>query len=253
MDFVNPLRSAWNDGRPVYGLFAGLAGAYSTEVIAAAGPDYVCIDLQHGAGGFDSLAQQIGAVWAGGSAPIVRTPSQEPWQIGKALDLGALGVIVPLVNSALEAAAVVAACRYPPHGERSWGPSRIGRIVGRDVARLAAEALCFVMVETRAALENLDEIAATPGLDGVYVGPSDLALGLGLAPTSRTGGEHAAAFEQILAACDRHGIVPGAHCATGEIARDRAAAGFRLLTVGGDVDLLDRGVRAELRAAGADA
>jgi 2-keto-3-deoxy-L-rhamnonate aldolase RhmA/glutathione peroxidase-family protein len=249
MSFSNPLRRLWSHDRPAFGVFAGLGGTYATEVVAAAGPDWVCIDLQHGVGGFDALADQIGSVWAGGSVPLVRTPAADAWQIGKALDAGALGVIVPLVESGEDAAAAVAACRYPPAGRRSWGPGRIARIAGTDPAQLAAEVVCLVMVETRAGLDHLDEIAATPGLDGIFVGPSDLALALGLPPALSAPGEHAAAVEQIRAACERNGIVAGIYGGNATVARERAAAGFRMITAASDAEVLARGIRSELAGA----
>src|SRR5690606_1042151 len=129
----------------------------------------------------------------------------------KALDAGAQGVVVPLVNTRAQAAAAVAACRYPPKGVRSFGPTRAALISeSRDAASLGDSVLCFVMVETREGLENIDEIASTPGLDGIYIGPADLALGLGLAPDlDKTDPEHVAAVDRILKACKKNGIVAG--------------------------------------------
>src|SRR6185437_10004517 len=159
----------------------------------------------------------------------------EPWQINRVLDLGAAGVIVPLVGSAADAKRAVSGCRYPPHGVRSYGPLRAALTIGSaDPERLAAGALCFVMIETRHGLENVEEIAATRGLDGIYVGPSDLSLGLGREPGH--GGdvlEHA--ITRVREACASARIVAGMHCnGGGEEARERAAAGFRMVTVGSD-------------------
>src|ERR671916_44092 len=159
-------------------------GSVGAEIFASAGVDYVCVDQQHGVIDYDSMVPMFQAIRAEGATPITRVLSNDPFLIMKALDAGALGVIVPLVNNAEDAARAVAACRYPPRGVRSYGPVRAAGVIGsRDPEELGGGGLCLGMVETREALERVDEIAATPGLDGIYIGPSDLALSLGLHPT----------------------------------------------------------------------
>jgi 4-hydroxy-2-oxoheptanedioate aldolase len=251
VDELNPIRRAWSDGRPAFGVWASIPSPLSVEFAARGGVDYVCIDLQHGLGSFDSLSAQITACWAAGAAPIVRPHSNETWQIGKALDLGALAVIVPLVSDAAAATAAVSACRYPPVGTRSHGPLRIAGIVGSDDPRtLEREALCFVMVETREGLDQVEQIAATPGLDGIYIGPADLAISLGLAPSAyATSSEHAAAVEHIRAACEAAGIASGMHCHSGAEAHARVAQGFQVITVATDSPLLRDSVARELATA----
>jgi 4-hydroxy-2-oxoheptanedioate aldolase len=166
----------------------------------------VCVDQQHGVVDYASMVPMLQAIGAAGAAPITRVLSNDPYRIMKALDAGALGVIVPLVNDAGEAANAVAACRYPPHGIRSYGPIRASSVIGsRDPEDLAGEVLCIVMVETREGLENVEEIAATPGIDGIYIGPADLALSLGLPPsTSVTQDAHIEAVRRIREACRKH-------------------------------------------------
>jgi 4-hydroxy-2-oxoheptanedioate aldolase len=248
---VNPLRARWAADEAAFGLWSSIPSAFVAELVARAGADYVCVDLQHGLASFEGLTPQLLAIQLGGAVPLVRVAANEPWQIGKALDQGALGVIVPLVETAEEAARAVAACRYPPDGTRSFGPARAATVIGSlDPAELGREVVCFVMVETRRGVENLEAIVATPGLDGIYVGPSDLAVSLGVSPRSRDlGDEHAAAVEAIRAACAAHGVVAGMHCATGDVARDFAAAGFRLVTAAMDFTVLGAGAARELRAA----
>jgi 4-hydroxy-2-oxoheptanedioate aldolase len=177
--------------------------------------------------------------------------SNDPFLIMKALDAGAWAVIVPLVNSAEDAARAVSACRYPPRGMRSFGPVLAAGVIGsRDPEELGGEVLCLVMVETMEALERVDEIAATPGLDGVYVGPSDLALSLGLPPTLEvTENGHVEAVERIREACREHGIAAGIHAPSGEWARRHAEAGFDLVTVATDAPLLRGAALRELTAA----
>jgi 4-hydroxy-2-oxoheptanedioate aldolase len=144
----------------------------------------------------------------------------------------------------------VSGCRYPPHGVRSYGPLRAALTVGSaDPGRLAAGALCFVMVETREGLDNVEEIATTTGLDGIYIGPADLSLGLGREP-GHGGDLLEEAITRVRDACAASGIVAGMHCmGGGEEARARAAAGFRLVTVGVDASLFGATIADELAAA----
>jgi 4-hydroxy-2-oxoheptanedioate aldolase len=186
-----------------------------------------------------------------GAVPVTRVPANESWLIARSLDAGAQGVVVPLVNNREEAAAAVAACRYPPNGVRSYGPIRSALISGaRDLATLGDSIVCFAMVETREALENIDSIASTPGLDGIYIGPADLALGLGLPPDlDKTEPEHVAAVERILQACQSSGIIAGIQCSNGTSGRKYADMGFRLVTIVKDSAALQAGVRREIEAA----
>src|SRR5690606_39032897 len=168
---------------------------------------------------------------------------------------GAQGVVVPLVNNGAEAAAAVAACRYPPAGVRSFGPIRAALVgTSRDAKTLGESVLCFVMVETREGLNNIDEIAATPGLDGIYIGPADLALGLGLPPDlDKTEPEHVRAVQAILDACREAGIVAGIQCSNGKSGREYAERGFGLVTVAKDTALIQAGARREASLANGSA
>jgi 4-hydroxy-2-oxoheptanedioate aldolase len=237
---TNPIREIWAGDRPAFGLWSVMPGTTGAEILAKAGADYVCVDQQHGVIDYGSMAPMFQAIRAGGAAPITRVLSNDPFLIMKALDAGSWGVIVPLVNSAEDAARAVSACRYPPQGIRSFGPVLAADVIGsRDPEELGGKVVCLVMVETREALERVGEIAATPGLDGVYIGPSDLALSLGLPPTLEImEGEHAEAVERIREACHRNGIAAGIHSPSGEWARRHAQAGFDLITVASDAPLL---------------
>lgn len=244
------LRESWKADRPVFGVWAALACPFAVELMALPGVGYICIDQQHGVIDYADAVNMMMAAQGRGIAPLTRVPANESWMISKALDAGAQGVIVPLVNNAEEARAAVAACRYPPRGVRSFGPIRAAVVTGRDQQALGEGVLCFVMVETREGLQNIEAIAATPGLDGVYVGPADLALGLGLPPDlDKTEPEHAAAVQTILEACQRHGIVAGIQCGSGRSGHEHAKKGFRLVTITKDSAILQAGVRNELRAA----
>ena len=244
----NGLRQVWEEGRPACGVWSSIPSFFAAEVLASAQPDYVCVDLQHGLADLGSVPPLVATIAAAGSVPLVRVAGNEPWLIGKVLDAGALGVIVPLVESGDEAARAVGAARYPPNGHRSYGPIRAAGVVGSaDPRALESEVVVFVMVETRQGLERVEEIAATPGLTGIYIGPSDLAVDLGLDPTAGGwDGEHAAAIAHIRETCARHGIIAGIHCPSGAVARRFADAGFGLLTVAMDRQLLRAGAVREL-------
>ncbi len=247
----NPLKTSWAEGRTAFGLWMTVPGSVGAEIFAGAGVDYVCVDQQHGVIDYDSMVPMFQAIRAEGTAPITRVLSNDPFLIMKALDAGAWGVIVPLVNSAEDAARAVSACRYPPRGIRSYGPVRAARVIGsRDPEELGGEVLCLVMVETREALERVEEIASTPGVDGIYIGPSDLALSLGLPPTlDVTEDAHIEAVNSIREACHRHGIAAGIHAASGEWARKHAEAGFDMVTVATDAALLRTSAVRELAVA----
>ncbi len=236
----NPLKKAWAEGRTAFGLWMTVPGSVGAEIFAGPGVDYVCVDQHHGVIDYDSMVPMLQAIRAEGAAPITRVLSNDPFLIMKALDAGAWGVIVPMIEDAEAAARAVAACRYPPHGVRSYGPVRASAVIdSSDPKVLAEEVLCLVMVETRKGLENVDEIAATPGLDGIYIGPSDLALSLGLPPTlDVVEDEHAEAVERIRKACHRNDITAGIQCASGDWARRHAGAGFEMVTVASDAALL---------------
>jgi 4-hydroxy-2-oxoheptanedioate aldolase len=244
------LDECWKEDRPAFGIWGSIPAALTAELAAVAGYDYVCVDLQHGGADEEHMVAMFAAIEARGAVPLARVIYNEPWMVNRVLDLGAAGVIVPLVSNAEDAKRAVSGCRFPPHGQRSYGPLRAALSVGSaDPARVAAGALCFVMVETREGLEHVQEIAATPGLDGIYIGPSDLSIGLGREPGH--GGEVLErAITRVADVCAGAGIVAGMHCTGGgEEARARAQAGFRLITVGVDSAMLRGVIGGELAAA----
>ena len=241
----HPLAEAFASGHPALGAWAGLPTAMSCEIMSRAGFDYVCIDMQHGLADYSDALPMLAAIDLGSSTPVVRVPWNEQGIIGRMLDAGAMGIIIPMVNSRAEAEAAVRSCRYAPEGSRSFGPTRVALRDGAGYFAGANQAVkCIPMVETIAALENLDDIVSTPGVDAVYVGPADLSVSLGLPPGNNDG---TAAFDDalaaIVAACDRHGVVPGIH-STPTLAPTRVAQGFRLVTVTADNAALTSGITA---------
>ena len=250
MNYVNPLREAAAAGRKIRGAWIASPSAVVAEAVASTGYDYVSVDMQHGAADFSDAVMMFTAISGQGTVPMARVPSNDAAVIGRILDAGALGIIVPLVDTAEDAAAAVAATRYPPHGVRSYGPVRASTTIGSRAPDDLEQIFVAVMVETATGLANVDEIAATPGLDAVYVGPADLALGLGLAPAyERPEPEHIAAIERIRLACERNGIVAGVHCAGGAMAARRMAQGFQLTTVMNDLAVVRAGAEHELELA----
>jgi 4-hydroxy-2-oxoheptanedioate aldolase len=223
-------RDVLHTGGSAIGLWATIPSPVSAELAARSGADYVVVDQQHGAVGPGELLAMLQAIQGAGRPALVRVGSHDPWVIGHALDLGAAGVIVPLVDGPEEAAAVVAACRYAPEGRRSWGRVR-GEADG--------EPLVLAMIETRAGLDAVDEIVVTPGLDGVYIGPSDLSLGLGARPARQI--EHPAVLEaigRVRAATEYAGVLCGLHCLDAADAARFSHEGFPMVTAGSDAGFL---------------
>ena len=230
----NPLRARWATGEPAIGGWLSIPDQLIAEVLATADLDYVCIDLQHGPIGFSDAVRMLPGLVLGGVTPIIRVPANSTSNISTALDAGAMGIIVPLVNSAEEAAAAAAACRFPPLGQRSIGANRALVLQGSDYYQRAdAEVMCMPMIETLEAIDALDDILSVPGVDAAYVGPSDLAISMGYRPGA-TAARYLAMLDTIVEACERHDVVPGIHC-TPATAADRLARGFRMITVVSDL------------------
>ena len=232
------LRERLAAGRRCTGLWSQLPGVVTAELLAGTGADYVVLDLQHGALGEAELPGVAAAVVAAGSVPLVRTRSAHLADIGRSLDLGAHGVIVPSVLGAEHAREVVAACWYGPHGTRS-----AGRLSGGS-----GSPLVIVMVETAGALAELDALLAIDGLDGVYVGPLDLSLSLDRA--GEPGREHMReVIASVLARAVAAGVPVGVHAFTGEQAAAYAAAGATIVTATMDTTALGAVLADHLRVA----
>jgi 4-hydroxy-2-oxoheptanedioate aldolase len=239
----NKLKRLWADGKPTLNGWCSIGNAFTAEIMAAQGYDSVTVDVQHGALDYSSLLPMLQAMRASGVVPLARVPWLEPGIIMKALDAGAYGIICPMVNDSKQAAEFVSALRYPPLGQRSFGPTRVSFAAGADYgAQANSEIVAFAMIETAEGMANLASIAATPGLDGIYVGPADLTLGLTqgrLAPGfDREEPEMVAALKAILAACKTNHIRAALHCGTPEYAARAIEWGFDMTTVSGDSRLL---------------
>jgi 4-hydroxy-2-oxoheptanedioate aldolase len=224
----------------------------AAERIAGTGYDYVVFDGQHGLIEYRGLLAGLTAVDAAARAVgLVRVEANEAAAIGHALDAGAAGVIVPLVSSATEAETAVRAARYPPDGVRSFGPMRSGLRIGPEPAASNDAVVVLAMIETATGLANVAEIAATPGLDGLYIGPNDLRIALGGATPDDPAVEDdlAAALVAVREACDAAGIAAGIFTTSGEAAAQRLAEGFSFVTVAFDLLHLEQAARNHLGVA----
>ncbi len=246
---MTTLRERWAAGTPTLGAWLSIPSTVVAEATARTGFDYVCVDLQHGALDYADAVGLFQAILVAGSTPITRVPWNEPGVVGKVLDAGAEAVIVPMVNSAAEAAAVVRAARYPPSGARSFGPIVAGLRRG-DYAVTANDVIAVIpMIETAEALAHLDDILSVPGVDAIYVGPADLSLSLGLPPGNNDDdASFREALDAIVAGCRRHGVVPGIH-ASGALTPRRLEQGFVMITVTADAVAMRIGLVGEMARA----
>lgn len=217
-----------------FGAWCTIPSTWTAEIAARSGHDWVCIDTQHGLIGSDVMWPMIQAVGAAGVPSFVRVAWNEPGSIMKALVAGAVGVIVPMINSVDEARAAVAACRYRPSDVRSLGPTWTG--VLDNYWKMP---LCVVMIETVQAVNSIDDILAVPGIDAVFVGPNDLALSAGVEPSYEgRDPEHRRMIEAVSASCLAHEIVAGIQCGAPDVAAQWHRAGFRMLALQSDTRLL---------------
>jgi 4-hydroxy-2-oxoheptanedioate aldolase len=238
---------------PIVGYWVTLDAPPATERIARLGYDYVCLDGQHGLLGYSGLLAGLTAIDAAGSDTVglVRVGSNDPFQIGQALDAGAAGIIVPLVDTADEASRAVAAATYPPNGIRSYGPMRAALRIGPRPAESDASVVVLAMIETAQGLASVEEICAVPGLTGIYVGPYDLRLGVGGAhPTDpAVQGTFDAAVARVAQVAARAGVCAGIHTFDGASAARRLEQGFTLATVSCDLVHLEHAAAEHLRVA----
>lgn len=227
-----------------FGTWLAVNSSHSAEVMGQIGFDWVVIDTQHGAASEAGLLPIIQALGLSATPTLVRVNWIDPALIMRALDSGAAGVVVPMVNTPAAAAVAVSAVRYPPDGIRSFGPVRT--YYSTDGAR--EEPLCIAMIETVEALENLDAIAATPGLDGLLVGPVDLALSMGLGLSREMPAQVLDAIERVSTACRKHGLIAASVALGRANAEDQIGRGVTALTSGADTLFMKRAASEELSA-----
>ena len=246
----NVLRDLKSADKPIVNAWLSIGSSYCAEIVAHGGYDAVTVDCQHGMMGFDVALTMLQAISTTSAIPLVRPSRNDPAEIMRWLDAGAYGLICPMISTRAEAEAFVAACRYPPLGNRSFGPSRGLLYGGADYAAKAnQEILVLGMIETREGLDNLDAIVATPGLDGIYIGPNDLALALGRDPKPESEDPvMIEAIERVRASTVATGGVAGIFCSGGAGAAQRVREGFDLVTPGNDAMLLKGAIAASFQA-----
>jgi 4-hydroxy-2-oxoheptanedioate aldolase len=242
------MKQLWREGKCVTMGWLSISHGFTAEVMARQGFDALVVDMQHGLTDMNDVWPMLQAISQTDTVPVVRVPWNDPATIMKALDLGAYGIIVPLVDTAADAAKAVAACRYPPVGMRSSGPIRAMHYGGADyVAKANDEIVVMAMIETKEGLANLDAICATPGLDAVYIGPSDLAFAIDMVPRpDNPDPKHMATCDRIRDAAHKHGIKACMHCASGTFAAGAVKRGFDLVMLTSDIASMIAGVRRHL-------
>ena len=245
---TNSLKTKIGAGGTVFGGWCTLSDSLIAEMVGGLDVDYVVVDMQHGVAAYSDLIAMLQGIDLTDATPLVRIPHGDFGLAQRVLDAGAQGIIVPLVDSAVDAAQAAQACRYPPIGGRSFGPIRSQMHLGVDSEHVNEEVLCLVQIETPAAMQNLEEIVATPGVDGVYVGPADLALTHGLL-VGREDPALQALLTTVVQACRAAGVIAGVHAFSGTSARHASEMGFSMITVGSDATWLRAGYSRELSTA----
>jgi 4-hydroxy-2-oxoheptanedioate aldolase len=246
----NTLKTIWARGDAVVNGWLAIPSAFSAEVMAHQGFDSLTVDMQHGVVDYQVAVTMLQAISTTAVIPLARVPWNDPGRLMKILDAGVYGVICPMISTRAQAEALVEACKYPPRGYRSWGPVRASLYAGTDYGDRANEdVIAIPMIETKEALENLDDILSVPGVDAIYVGPSDLSLALGCKPRlDQTDAPVVEAQQRIVEACKRHGVVAGIHCNTPEYALRMIGAGYRLVTLASDGRMLAAKAAADVAA-----
>lgn len=250
MKLLESLKLRWQRGEVTLGAWCMIPSSLTAEILAKGGFDWVLIDMQHGCMDYQTAVEMIRAIDLAGITPMVRIPWNEPGIIGRMLDAGAMGIVAPMINSAGEAQSLVDACRYPPIGKRSLGPIRVGARDGMGYVAGANDRVAVVpMIETAEALAGVEDIAAVPGVDALFVGPFDLSFSLGLRPGDNDGEpkfDHAIA--RVNAAARSNGVAT-AVLSTAALAPLRAAQGFRMISVITDSSALAAAAHASLSLA----
>ena len=246
----NKLKELFKLKKPIINSWLAVPSSFSAEVMANQGWDSITIDMQHGLIDYPNAVQMLQAISTTSTVPMARVNWNEPGQIMKILDAGCYGIICPMVSNRKQAENFIQACQYPPKGYRSFGPIRASIYGGSDYAKHADnEILKLAMIETKEALEKLDEILDTPNLDGVYVGPADLSLAVNEEPGFDKP-ENTIAYKEILRileATKKRNLLAGIHNGTPEYAQKMLDKGFNLVTVGSDSRYIAAGAKTDLQ------
>lgn len=246
---TNPVTDKLRGGQPCVGTWLTLCSPVAAESIAQVGWDWLVVDAEHSPVGFETMVNCFRAAQLGGAAPMARVPWNDTVWIQRTLDAGALGLVVPMVNTEADARHVVSNMRYATKGQRSFGGSRVAAYIEGDYRTWADEHLAvIVMIETVQAVENVEAIMAVDGVVGCFIGPNDLALSMGLSQKEIGGEAHEAAMMEVLAACKKTGKAAGKHCFSGAEVTMRIGQGFQFLALMSDGALMAKAARAEFAA-----
>lgn len=246
---LNRLRALWSDGRCALGVIATIPSVQTVQILAASGLDFILIDMEHGPVGPAEAHAMIAATSGTPLVPLVRVAATTAWHAKVPLDLGAMGVCFPLISTRADAEAAVRAVRYPPLGERAWGPFYAPprwRLSPRDYQdRADAEVLAIATIEHIAALETIGDVVATPGLDLAFIGPGDLATSMGHRGRADHPDVQAAAM-RLEEAIRGSPVLLGGVAPTADQANAMIDRGYQALVVGFDWSLLQRGAAAAI-------
>lgn len=235
---------------PMFMGWCTLGSTFAAETVGRSGADVVCLDAEHGLMGWDAALATVMTLSAGQIPVVVRVSSHEPAEMMKALDAGANGVVVPHVENAQEAAHAADACRYPPQGHRSWGPTRASLLSSLTTNEVNDQIACIAMVESVEAIRNATEIAATRNINGVLVGSNDLCLDMATTERSRNAVRRSSEFRDLLAqvvtACREAGIPAAAPAGSFDEAEMLVELGYKLIVLPSDAALLRAAVQREV-------
>lgn len=253
---TNPVTDKLRSGQPAVGTWLSLCSPVAAESMARVGWDWLVVDVEHSPVGFETMVNCFRATQLGGAVPMARVPWNNTVWTQRTLDAGALGLVVPMVNTVEEAAKAVSNMKYATRGRRSWGGSRVASYIEGDYRTWTEENLAvMVMIETVQAVENAEAILSVDGVVGCFIGPADLALSMEATETG-PGTEHEAAIQEVLQVCRKVGKAAGKHCGSGAEVSARIAQGFQFLALSSDAGLMSKAAREEFNAidwSGADA
>lgn len=253
---ANPVKKALKSGQPSVGTWLSLGSITAARFMARAGFSWLTVDIEHSLVDWETATHMFGAIADAGCVALARVPSNRHDHIKRVLDNGAHGVVVPMVNSPAEAEAAVAACLYPPRGNRSVGGSvhalNFQATVTDYFKKADDELLIVLQCEHIAAVENADAIFSVPGIDAIFVGPNDLAASMRSKDGKPPSGEATAqANQHILATCKKHGVAAGYHCATPQEVRARIEEGWQFLAIGSELKMMLEGASNVFKGIGA--
>ena len=245
------LRNCWLEGKGAINAWCSIPSAVTAEMMSMNDFDSITIDMQHGLVDYQMALNMLQVISGSGKTPMVRVPWNEPGIIMKSLDAGALGIICPMINTPEDATNFVGATKYAPVGHRSSGPTRAMMVHGPEYHNESNDnIISLAMIETVEALDNVEKIAATEGLTGIYIGPSDLSISMGYKPgLDRSEPEMVEAIKRIETACINNNIKVGIHCLSPSYLKDKLSNGYNLATLASDVRIYSAGITDNLKQA----